>query len=105
MESGFDRLDRQIHGMVSKDTHKAEILRLDQRVDKIEDQFERRFEELKTSMAAGFEELKRRDLERDADFRNREEARDTKYGRRVGWTITIAVSAASIIVTFVSRLI
>ena len=51
-------------------------------------------------MALGFAELKQRDTDRDEQFKTREDERDKKYSRRVGWTIS-AVAIGVSIVTFI----
>lgn len=102
METGFDRLDRRMDSMVTKDAHLADISRLDQRVDHINEKVDSGFEEVKRDMAAGFEDIKSRDRERDQEFKDREDARDARYSRRVGWTITavgVGVSLISFVIT------
>lgn len=100
METGFDRLDRRMDSMVTKDAHVADINRLDQRVDHINEKVDQGFIEVKKDMALGFSELKQRDSDRDQQFTNREDERDRKYSRRVGWTIS-AVAIGVSIVTFI----
>ena len=48
-------------------------------------------------MTAGFARLEARDSQRDADFRDREDERDKKYSRRVGWTISVVAIGVSIV--------
>ena len=100
VETGFDRLDRRMDSMVTKDAHVADINRLDQRVDHINEKVDQGFSEVKKDMALGFAELKQRDTDRDEQFKTREDERDKKYSRRVGWTIS-AVAIGVSIVTFI----
>lgn len=102
VETGFDRLDRRMDSMVTKDAHVADINRLDQRVDHINEKVDQGFTEVKKDMALGFAELKQRDSDRDDQFRAREDERDKRYSRRVGWTISavaVGVSILSFIIT------
>ena len=78
METGFDRLDRRMDSMVTKDAHVADINLLDQRVDHINEKVDQGFSEVKKDMALGFAELKQRDTDRDEQFKTREDERDKK---------------------------
>lgn len=104
METGFDRLDRRMDSMVTKDAHIADINRLDQRVDHINEKVDSGFSEVKKDMALGFAELKQRDIDRDEQFKNREDERDKKYSRRVGWTISAVAVGVSILSFIISNL-
>ena len=60
------------------------------------------FEKFEKEMAKGFAELQVRDAARDQQFKDREDERDKKYSRRVGWTITsvgVGVSFVSFVIT------
>lgn len=99
VEAGFDRVERRMDSMVTKDAHAADISRLDQRVDHINEKVDAGFETVKKDMALGFAELRARDTERDDQFKNREDERDKKFSRRVGWTIA-AVGVGVSVVSF-----
>ena len=103
MESGFDRLDRRMDSMVTKEAHRADITRIDQRVDHVNEKVDSGLREIKRDMADGFEELKQRDNARDKQFKEREDLRDVKYSRRVGWTLT-AVGVGVSVLTFAINL-
>lgn len=102
VETGFDRVERRMDSMVTKDAHAADISRVDQRIDHINEKVDSRFDKVEKDMALGFAELRARDAERDDQFKAREDERDKKYSRRVGWTITavgVGVSVMSLILS------
>lgn len=89
MEKGFDRVERRIETMVSREVLTAEVSRLDQRDDHIESTMEAGFKEVESKMEAGFSDLRARDDERDAAAEARDAKRDATFARRMTWTIPI----------------
>lgn len=89
MEKGFDRVERRIETMVSREVLTAEVSRLDQRDDHLESTMEAGFKEVESKMEAGFSDLKSRDVERDKAAEARDERRDSIFARRMTWTIAI----------------
>lgn len=88
MEKGFDRVERRIDTMVSKDVLTAEVERLNQRDDHLESKMEAGFAEIKAEVSAGFTAIATRDVERDAAAKDRDDKRDGKFARRMTWTLT-----------------
>ena len=78
MEKGFDRVERRIESMASKEVLTAEVSRLDQRVDHVE-----------STVETGFQELRARDEERDKAAVARDAVRDKKFAQRMTWTISV----------------
>lgn len=89
MEKGFDRVERRIETMVSREVLTAEVSRLDQRDDHLESTMEAGFKEVESKMDAGFSELRTRDTERDKAAEARDAKRDATFARRMTWTLTI----------------
>ena len=90
VETGFDRIDRRMDSMVTKDAFKAEVSRLDQRDDHLESRLNSGFESIEAKMNAGFATIAGRDADRDRAAEKRDEDRDKKFARRMTWTISIA---------------
>lgn len=90
MEKGFDRVERRIETMVSREVLTAEVARLDQRDNHLESTMLAGFKEVESKMEAGFSELRARDAERDQAAAERDEKRDRVFARRMTWTLTIA---------------
>lgn len=90
VETGFDRIDRRMDSMVTKDAHLADVARLDQRIDHTDEKIEQGLKEVKHDMAQGFAELRARDAARDADFEKRENNRFSKQRWVLGWGLTAA---------------
>ena len=104
MEKGFDRVERRIDTMVSKDVLTAEVERLNQRDDHLESKMEAGFAEIKASMAEGFSEIASRDVERDVAAKDRDDKRDAKFARRMTWTLTVAGLAFTAFQIFIAPL-
>ena len=105
MEKGFDRVERRVDTMVSKDVLTAEVERLNQRDDHLESKMEAGFAEVKASMAEGFSEIASRDVERDAAAKDRDDKRDAKFARRMTWTLTVVGIAFTAFQIFVAPLL
>ena len=105
MEKGFDRVERRIDTMVSKDVLTAEVERLNQRDDHLESKMEAGFAEVKASMAEGFSEIAARDVGRDVAAKERDDKRDSKFARRMTWTLTVVGLAFTVFQVFVAPLI
>lgn len=93
MEKGFDRVERRIETMVSREVLTAEVSRLDQRDNHLESTMEAGFKEVESKMEAGFSELKARDAKRDATF-----------ARRMTWTLTGVGLVVAAWTTFIAPL-
>lgn len=89
MEKGFDRVERRIETMVSREVLTAEVSRLDQRDNHLESTMEAGFKEVESKMEAGFSELRARDTERDKAAEARDAKRDATFARRMTWTLSI----------------
>lgn len=89
MEKGFDRVERRIETMVSREVLTAEVSRLDQRDNHLESTMEAGFKEVESKMEAGFSELRTRDTERDKAAEARDAKRDATFARRMTWTLSI----------------
>lgn len=89
MEKGFDRVERRIETMVSREVLTAEVSRLDQRDNHLESTMEAGFKEVESKMEAGFSELRARDTERDKAAEARDAQRDAVFARRMTWTLSI----------------
>src|SRR5690554_8005936 len=85
MEKGFDRVERRIETMVSREVLTAEVNRLDQRDDHLESTMEAGFKEVESKMEAGFLDLRARDTERDQAAEARDAKRDATFARRMTW--------------------
>jgi len=105
MEKGFDRVERRIDTMVSKDVLTAEVERLNQRDDHLESKMEAGFAEIKAEVSAGFSAIAARDVERDAAAKERDDKRDAKFARRMTWTLTAVGLAFGLWSTFVAPLL
>lgn len=103
VEAGFDRVERRVDSMVTKDAHSADMSRVDQRIDHINEKVDMGFEKFEKDMALGFSELRQRDNERDEQFKAREDTRDKKYSRRVGWTIAVVSVGVSVLSFVISN--
>lgn len=101
---GFNRVESQMRDMATKDSVNAQVARLDLRVDHVNEKVDSGFAEVKLDMAKGFADLKQRDLDRDDQFRAREDERDKRYSRRVGWTISAVAVGVSILSFIISNL-
>lgn len=99
-KDGFRRVEGQMRDMATKDAVNAQVARLDLRVDHVREKLDTGLETIEKEMLIGFAELRERDSERDAQFKAREDDRDKKYSRRVGWTIT-AVGVGVSVLSFV----
>lgn len=89
METGFDRVERRLDSMATKDAFNSEIARLDQRDAHLEDKMKTGFETLQDRMSEGFESIAERDRTRDAEAKKHDAVRDKKFARRMTWTISI----------------
>lgn len=105
MEAGFDRVERRIDTMVSKDVLTAEVQRLNQRDDHLESKMTSGFSEVKSEMNEGFTAISIRDTERDAAAEKREDARQSKNNRRTTWTISIFAIVWGIVQFFIAPLL
>lgn len=105
MEKGFDRVERRIDTMVSKDVLTAEVERLNQRDDHLESRLEAGFREIKAEVSAGFAAISARDAERDLVAKRRDEKRDARFARRMTWTLTVVGLAFAAWTTFVVPLL
>lgn len=105
MEKGFDRVERRIDTMVSKDVLTAEVERLNQRDDHLESKMEAGFAEIKAEVSSGFSAIATRDVERDAAAEKRDAARDAKFARRMTWTLTVVGLAFTAFQVFVAPLL
>ena len=94
---GFRDVKGQLSVMATKDSVDAQVARLDLRVDHVTERVDGGLEAVEKEMSAGFARLEARDAQRDKEFRDREDERDKKYARRVGWTITSVGVGVSII--------
>lgn len=90
-EKSFDRLENRIETMVTKDTFKAEVSRLDQKDTHLEEQMKDGFTEVKSDMASGF-----------AALRDRDKERDHKFNVRTGWLLTGAGVVSGIVFGVIS---
>lgn len=90
VETGFDRIDRRMDSMVTKDAFRAEVTRLDQRDDHIESVMNAGFSAMESKMEQGFSSITVRDAERDQKAAERDAARDARFSRRMTWTISVA---------------
>ena len=104
MEKGFDRVERRIDTMVSKDVLTAEVERLNQRDDHLESKMEAGFAEIKAEVSSGFSAIATRDVERDAAAKERDDKRDAKFARRMTWTLTVVGLAFTAFQIFVAPL-
>lgn len=104
MEKGFDRVERRIDTMVSKDVLTAEVERLNQRDDHLESKMEAGFAEIKAEVSAGFSAIATRDVARDAAAKERDDKRDAKFARRMTWTLTTVGLAFGVWSTFIAPL-
>lgn len=104
MEKGFDRVERRIDTMVSKDVLTAEVERLNQRDDHLESKMEAGFAEIKAEVSAGFTAIATRDVERDAAAKDRDDKRDAKFARRMTWTLTAVGLAFTAFQIFIAPL-
>jgi outer membrane murein-binding lipoprotein Lpp len=105
MEKGFDRVERRIDTMVSKDVLSAEVERLNQRDDHLESKMEAGFAEIKAEVSAGFSAIASRDVERDVAAKERDDKRDAKFARRMTWTLTAVGLAFTAFQVFVASLL
>lgn len=105
MEKGFERVERQIGGMATKDVLRAEVERLNQRDDHLETRMDAGFAEIKSRVDAGFMAISTRDAERDRAAEARDSARDAKFARRLTWTLTGVGLAFAAWTTFVVPLL
>lgn len=99
---GFRDVKSQIRDMATKDAVEAHVARLDREIYHTNEKMDTGFEKFEKEMAKGFAELRVRDAARDQQFKDREDERDKKYSRRVGWTITsvgVGVSFVSFVIT------
>lgn len=104
MEKGFDRVERRIDTMVSKDVLTAEVERLNQRDDHLESKMEAGFAEIKAEVSSGFTAIATRDVERDAAAKDRDDKRDAKFARRMTWTLTVVGLAFTAFQIFIAPL-
>lgn len=104
MEKGFERVERQIGEMASKDLLRAEVERLNQRDDHLESKMDAGFAEIKAEMSAGFAAITVRDTQRDAAAKDRDDKRDAKFARRMTWTLTIVGLTFGVWSTFIAPL-
>lgn len=104
MEKGFDRVERRIDTMVSKDVLTAEVERLNQRDDHLESKMEAGFAEIKAEVSSGFSAIATRDVERDAAAKERDDKRDAKFARRMTWTLAVVGLAFTAFQIFVAPL-
>lgn len=104
MEKGFDRVERRIDTMVSKDVLTAEVERLNQRDDHLESKMETGFAEIKAEVSAGFTAIASRDVERDTAAKERDDKRDAKFARRMTWTLTAVGLAFTAFQIFIAPL-
>lgn len=104
MEKGFDRVERRIDTMVSKDVLTAEVERLNQRDDHLESKMDSGLAEVKAEMSAGFSAITARDAELDAAAKDRDDKRDAKFARRMTWTLTAVGLAFGLWSTFIAPL-
>lgn len=104
MEKGFERVERQIGEMASKDLLRAEVERLNQRDNHLESRMEAGFSEVKAEMSAGFAAITARDAERDTESAKRDAIRDAKFARRMTWTLTAVGLAFAAWSTFIQPL-
>lgn len=104
VENGFDRIDRRMDSLVTKDAHLADIARLDQRIDHTDEKLEQGFKDLKRDMADGFSAISGRDAERDAAAKDRDDKRDAKFARRMTWTLTAVGLIFGLWSTFIAPL-
>ena len=89
MESGFERVERRMDSMVSRDAFNAEVARLNQRDDHLEERFSSGLEELEVRVDSGFAGIERRELQREERARARDEARDVRFARRMTWSLAV----------------
>ena len=104
MEKGFDRVERRIETMVSREVLTAEVSRLDQRDDHLESTMEAGFKEVESKMEAGFSEMRSRDTERDKAAEARDAKRDATFARRMTWTLTGVGLVVAAWTTFIAPL-
>lgn len=105
MEKGFDRVERRIETMVSREVLTAEVSRLDQRDDHLESTMEAGFKEVESKMEAGFTDLRARDTERDKAAEARDARRDAVFARRLTWTLTVVGLTFAAWTTFIAPLL
>lgn len=103
MEKGFDRVERRIDEMATKEAVNAHIKRLDERDNSIENKVDNGFREVRDEMKAGFTSIEKRDIERDRAALAKDEIRDKNVKQRVTWLIAgagIVLTAVQLIIRF-----
>lgn len=89
-KDGFRRVEGQMQNMATKDAVNAQVARLDLRVDHVAERTDAGLAAVEEKMVAGFSNLEARDAKRDQEARDRDEDRDKKVTRRVGWLFAAA---------------
>ena len=103
--SGFESLNSRIDSMVTKDTFNAEVRRLNQRDDHIEDKLAEGLEIVSSRVELGFAEIEARDARRDEEARRRDAARDSRFARRMTWTLSIVGLVWGVMTFFIGPLV